>query len=196
MFEFIYFFVVAFGVGISYYFSRKGGYDEGSQYNSNFVFQNKHPSNGNENLSYANVVSRTQSTFKYPENYQTATHNNSSRNTIKNHTNKRPYQDFSEKCYGYFKCTNCYATWQSAHTWRKPRTRKGSIPQDCKKCGEAVSAYKTEEFTCQLCFELKIDCQCEKMGVVDNLKPHLQSLCHKCKNSDVPCSSRGRYYYQ
>ena len=64
--------------------------------------------------------------------------------------------------------------------------------QDCKECKTACFPYKVEKIQCSLCG--LTDCQCteeeleEKQRHVDPSKPHLASLCHKCR-AGKPCRS-------
>ena len=93
-----------------------------------------------------------------------------------------------KRVYGWYKCNECWKTWESAYTWKVKGTNKVYYKQDCKKCGHSRFPYKTEPIICQRC--RRRPCECKDKRHSDLKKNHIQSLCHKCRNKSEPCSSR------
>ena len=102
-------------------------------------------------------------------------------------SNKRSRRPNLERVYGWYKCNNCWKTWESAYTWKVRGTDKVYYKQDCKKCGKARFPYATEPILCQKCYQKP--CKCDKRHS-DPKKNHIQSLCHKCRDALQPCSFR------
>jgi len=94
--------------------------------------------------------------------------------------------------FGSYQCLSCNNRWSSGYTFVRGRGRNGKAlyGQQCKKCNDRryQKAYKWRELEaveCPVCGEKPCnkDPPCRQ-------KPHQQSLCKRCKNKAVPCSSR------
>ncbi|VDI54128.1 zygote arrest protein 1 [Mytilus galloprovincialis] len=91
--------------------------------------------------------------------------------------------------YGFFRCTNCRAQWESAYVFCVSQWSDGEYyEQDCKKCNTACSPYKVEKLKCSKCGQSVCVCsRAEKAERhTDPNKPHRSDLCHKCQ-SGSPC---------
>lgn len=83
-----------------------------------------------------------------------------------------------EKCYGYFVC-KCNNKWESSHVWIISNTNKVYYKQDCKKCKNSCNPQKIEKL---------INSKSKDNLEETKRRPHLQYLCHKCRNNTLPCS--------
>ncbi|KAL8567974.1 hypothetical protein ACOMHN_029149 [Nucella lapillus] len=96
-----------------------------------------------------------------------------------------------ERRYGFFRCTSCQKTWESSHVYCRPGTETVMFKQDCKDCNIACFPYKTEPIRCSQCGQTICVCTDEELEDKrhTNLeKPHLASLCHKCR-AGIPCQN-------
>ncbi|OPL21220.1 hypothetical protein AM593_08634, partial [Mytilus galloprovincialis] len=60
--------------------------------------------------------------------------------------------------YGFFRCTNCRAQWESAYVFCVSQWSDGEYyEQDCKKCNTACSPYKVEKLKCSKCGQSNIE---------------------------------------
>jgi len=101
------------------------------------------------------------------------------------------------RVYGYYRCSECGKTWESAYTFVRSGGKTGETGkyahvvygQQCKgcECDKFHLAMKWEKIVCQKC--LVKPCVCKDKRHINHEKNHMQSLCERCKNKENPCSS-------
>lgn len=101
------------------------------------------------------------------------------------------------RVYGYYRCSNCGKTWESAYTFVRGGGKTGlkgkfahvAHGQQCKGCDneDFHLAVKWDRIVCQKC--LVKPCVCKGKRHINHDKNHMQDLCERCKNKENPCSS-------
>nr|XP_022318594.1 zygote arrest protein 1-like [Crassostrea virginica] len=101
---------------------------------------------------------------------------------------RRGRRDTTLRRYGYFRCSNCNAHWESSHTYKISHSVEKYYKQDCKKCNIGCEPYRVERLICSGCGMRDCKCTSEEKAArhVDPNKPHMSALCHKCR-SGHPC---------
>ncbi|VDI23796.1 zygote arrest protein 1 [Mytilus galloprovincialis] len=94
----------------------------------------------------------------------------------------------SERRYGFFRCFDCGAQWESSNVYCVQGTDSAYYAQDCKKCNTACNPYRVERLKCSICDQINCTCSREERAQrhTDPNKPHRSDLCHKCKSGN-PC---------
>ena len=85
-----------------------------------------------------------------------------------------PYQG-PNRVYGYFKCTICRRKWESGNSW-------ANYGQQCKRCKINIYPYRQENLQ-----RNEEEEEEEEVSHIDKNKPHLSSLCQKCKKLGRNC---------
>ena len=92
--------------------------------------------------------------------------------------------------FGKFKCHKCKKEWHSAVVWCS-EAGDPKYDQKCKKCKTGVLPFEVSDLVCSKCGNAAKDCECKKEKIVyDENKPHIASLCGRCKYLGHPCYQR------
>ena len=96
--------------------------------------------------------------------------------------------------FGKFRCRKCKKQWHSALVWCN-RAGDPIYKQKCKKCKIGFLPFEVSDLICSKCGNAAKDCKCKKEKIVyDENKPHITSLCGRCKDLGHACYQREYEY--